>query len=286
MQVDQLLAMQRQFMAALREPLVGDSRARTDLPAGPGAPSPAFAAAAAWLTPSAALTPVDRLELYHRQYWYRLLDSLAEDFPATHRVLGTPRFWALLERYLTAEPPSRFSLRDLGAGLAAFVAARPAEVAHAAHVIDLVRLEYAWIVAFDAAELPAAPADALATTPLALQPHVTLLALRTPADTWWRRTEAGQPRGRLRPARRPDRFVAVYRDGLQRQLDRLHPAAHALLSAIASDGDLDRALEAAAPRLPPRRGAALIRSWFRQWTERRWLVARAGRAGPDATQRS
>lgn len=276
MRADELLAMQRQFLAALREPLVGDSRARTELPARPDAASAAFAAtAASWLTPSAALAAAARLELYHRQYWYRLLDSLAEDFPAVRRVLGASRFSALVERYVSAVPPHTFSLRDLGAGLAAFVAAHPAEVAHPAHVIDLARLEYAWLLAFEAAAQPAAPAAALATTPLALQPHVTLLALHTAADTWWRRTEAEQPRGRLGPATaRPGRFVAVFRDGLQRQVERLHPAAFTILHAVARDGDLGRALDAATPQLPRRRGASLVQAWFQRWTEGGWLVAR------------
>jgi hypothetical protein len=123
---------------------------------------------------------------------------------------------------------------------------------------------------------PSAPAAALATTPLALQPHLTVLALHTAADTWWRRTAADEPRGRLGPARAsPGRFVAVYRDGLQRRIDRLHPAAFTVLDAVARDGDLGRALDEATPVLPRRRGAALVQAWFQGWTERGWLVPRA-----------
>jgi len=273
MRADELLAMQRAFLAALREPLAGASRARTDLPARSSVTSPAFAATAeAWLTASEALDPVARLELYHRQYWYRLLDSLADDFPAVQRLLGAPRFAALVERYLADVPPHTFSLRDTGAGLAAFVAARSAEVPHAAHVFDLARLEYAWIVAFDAPARPSAPAAALATTPLALQPHLTILALHTAADTSWRT----QTRGRLRPATdAPSRFVAIAREGLERRIERLHPAAFTVLHAIERDGDLGRALDAAAPQLPRRRGQALVQTWFQAWTARGWLVPRA-----------
>jgi hypothetical protein len=277
---DRLLEMQRQLLAALREPLTGDGRARTELPPRAEPPSPAFVAAAAtWLTPSALLAPAERLGVYHRQYWYRLLDSLVEDFPAVRAVLGPPRFAQLIERYLAAHPPTTFTLRDAGAHLPAFVAAHPADLPHAAHVVDLARLEVAWIAAFEAAERPPAPADALASIPLGLQPHLTLLALRTPADTIWRRVVADEPPGRLRPAG-PARHLAVFRDGLARQVERLHPAAHALLAAIADGAALDAALDAAAPLLPARRGAALVRAWFETWAERRWLVP----AGPrDAT---
>ena len=54
-----------------------------------GEPSASFVATATrHLSPSATLDPVERLDLYHRQYWYRVLDSLQEDFPALEHLLG------------------------------------------------------------------------------------------------------------------------------------------------------------------------------------------------------
>jgi hypothetical protein len=58
--------------------------------------------------------PEERLELYHRQYWYRLLDSIEEDFPALRLLLGRAPFWRLVEEYLLAAPPTSFTLRHLG----------------------------------------------------------------------------------------------------------------------------------------------------------------------------
>ena len=67
-----LLKVQRRFMAALREPIFDGSRSRSALPARAGAVSPTFIETANDLiAPSATLQPVERLELYHRQYWYR-----------------------------------------------------------------------------------------------------------------------------------------------------------------------------------------------------------------------
>ncbi|MEZ4363047.1 MAG: DNA-binding domain-containing protein [Kofleriaceae bacterium] len=277
MRADELLALQRALLAALREPLTGDSRARTPLPPSAAAPPERFAATArAWLTPSASLDEPARLELYHRQYWFRALDSLEEDFPAVALLLGRAPFWELLERYLLAHPPRTHSLRYLGAGFADFLAQRTFALPHPVHAEELARLEWAWIEAFDAAELPAAPAEQLAEVPLGLQPHLTLLACRTAADALWLRAIEERPRGRLAPATEPPRrFVAVFRDGDTRDVERLHPAAFALLSSLAAQGSLAVALEAAAPRLPARRGAALVRGWFATWTARRWLVPRA-----------
>jgi hypothetical protein len=60
--------------------LRGDSRERTDGPRAWDGLAGFVATAEALLTPSAALDPVARLELYHRQCRYAA-DSLAEDFP-------------------------------------------------------------------------------------------------------------------------------------------------------------------------------------------------------------
>ncbi|MBK9033871.1 MAG: putative DNA-binding domain-containing protein [Myxococcales bacterium] len=299
----QLRALQRQFLAALARPLTGASRARTALPpddevtsgvsaiarpsaragrARTGLPiddevASAFAAVArALVTPSATLAAPARLELYHRQYWFRLLDALADDFPAVAWLLGPTAFAALCERYLRARPPATHTLADLGAGLARFVAATPAATSSPHHVTELAALEYAWCHAFTAGAGAAVAPAALATTPLALAPHLTLIAARTSVDRLWLRARAGAAPGRPGAvAASPRRFVAVFRDGLARDVERLHPAAHALLASIAATGALPAALEAAAPRLPARRGAAMVGAWFQTWTARGWLVARA-----------
>ncbi len=166
-----LLTLQRRFLGALREPIFGDSRARSELPPRAGDVSAAFVETAdALVRPSASMRPVERLELYHRQYWYRLLDSLAEDFPALRTFLGEEGFWSAAEDYLEAEPPRSFTLRHLGQGLADFLA-RTATGPDAVHAAELARLEWSLCVAFEAAEhTPVAPSDQAALPKLASAP--------------------------------------------------------------------------------------------------------------------
>ncbi|MCB9559778.1 MAG: putative DNA-binding domain-containing protein [Kofleriaceae bacterium] len=277
-----LAALQRRVVAALREPIGGASRARTDLPPRDVAASAAFVATANDLfTPSSALTAVERLELYHRQYWYRLLDSIAEDFPALRRALGRVGFWDLVEAYLEATPSRSFTLRHLGAGLADFVAAHPERVRHPVHAEDLARLEYALCLAFEAGARPAVAPERLGDLRLALQPHVQPLALRTAADTLWRRADAGRPRGRVAPpSPTPSRHVVVFRDDLVPTLERVHVGAYAILTAIAGTGSLDAAMArvAEAGVLPRRDAAARVTAWFQRWMRRGWLCE----AEPDA----
>jgi hypothetical protein len=218
------------------------------------------------------LAPVERLELYHRQYWYRLLDSLAEDFPALRRLLGEAAFWSLLERYLEANPPRSYTLRHLGAGLASFIAQGPGELPHPIHAEELARIEYALCRAFDAADQPAIPPNELAHARLALQPHLTLLGLRTPTDALWR--SGGRPQRPLRAASLwPTRYCAVFREGLALRVERLPTAAHAILATIARTGSLDQALTeiSATSKLLARREADRLREWFALWTSRAWL---------------
>jgi len=278
--VDELRARQHEVLAALARPLTGASRARAALPAG-AADDPAIAAlAAALIAPSATLDPAARLEIYRRQCWLRLLGALADDFPALRWLLGPTAFAALAERYLIAHPPARAAgLAELGAGLPAFIATTtPA----ALHAHELARLEAAWSRAFTAGDgAPVAAAD-LAQAPLALAPHLTILACRTAPDRLWQRARARGPRARLGVvAASPRVHVAVFRDHLARDVVRLHPAAHAILAGLTAGAGLGEALERAAPLLPARGAAARVRAWFRDWTARGWLVSAAAERGAE-----
>ncbi|MBI5490435.1 MAG: putative DNA-binding domain-containing protein [Deltaproteobacteria bacterium] len=271
-----LLTTQRRFFSALREPIFGDSRGRSELPDREGDVSREFVRTANELIlPSALLEPVERLELYHRQYWYRLLDSLAEDFPALRRLLGDKTFWDVIESYVEHVPSRSFTLRHLGRYLGDFVDEHPALAPHPLHAADLARLEYALCEAFEAAEHPALPPAELAGTRIALQPHLRLLALRTPVDTFRHRVQAGRKTAAPRPAAQTARrFVAVFRRGLRLQVDRLPRAAFEILSAIERTGSLDQAMDEVARRTDLRRllEAARVSAWFADWLGRGWLV--------------
>lgn len=273
MRVDRLRELQREVLAALERPLTGPSRTQAGLPER-GHADPAFAALArAVVAPSASLDESARLEVYHRQYWFRLLGALADDYPALRWLLGPRAFGALCERYLVAHPPDVRPLAELGARLPAFIAGDDGVTTDRGHAEELAQLEAAWAHAFAAGVGAPVAAAALPHVSLALVPHLSLLACRGAPDVLWQRARAGRPRGRLpRVASTPRCYVAVFRDGVHRDFTRLHPAAHAILAGITAEGSLAAALERAAPRLPRRGAAARVQRWFSEWTARGWIV--------------
>ena len=59
------------------------------------------------------------------QYWFRLLDCIAEDFPGLEAVLGIARCNRLYRAYLAKYPSRSFTLRNLGDRLPQFLADEP-----------------------------------------------------------------------------------------------------------------------------------------------------------------
>jgi hypothetical protein len=116
-----LAELQRQMAAAIMMPLTADEDMRANAPDG----RPMSAVAASFIAPNSQLTPFERLEIYNRQYWYRVLDALAEDFPVLRAVVGSRAFEQLSVEYLTAYPSRSFSLRNLGSKLAEWLADHP-----------------------------------------------------------------------------------------------------------------------------------------------------------------
>ena len=111
-------------------------------------PNPALRAS---LLGSPALSAEQGLAIYHNAYRARLLEALRGDYPAVHGWLGDAEFDALAGAYIAAHPSRHFSLRWLGAELANFIDTYLVP-AQAAPLGELARLEWAFGLAFDAAE--------------------------------------------------------------------------------------------------------------------------------------
>lgn len=176
---------QRRFFGALQLPLRGTSRRSTELPASDEPHDPWFLTTAdALIRPSPTLIPAECLELYHRQYWFRLLDSVAEDFPALRRLLGDESFWDLIESYLLAHRSTSFTLRHLGRHMPSFVESHLADATLRRRARDIAAIEWSLMESFEAAEAEVPSPDDVAGGFFTLQAHVRLLELETNSIDW------------------------------------------------------------------------------------------------------
>jgi hypothetical protein len=142
----------------------------------------------ALVKPNSRLSSFERLEIYHRSYWFRVLDAFSENFPGVRALLGAKQFERLRRRYLADCPSESFTMRDLGKHLAAWMERNPALAgANYAIALDMAKLEWAHVESFDAAEHPPlSPADVAALEPestLQLQPHLRLIEVGHEFDT-------------------------------------------------------------------------------------------------------
>src|ERR1700739_2193651 len=103
-----LAQLQREMARAVMMPLTFDADMAPESPNGRKMEQ----VAASFIAPNSKLSPFDRLEIYNRQYWFRVLGALAEDFPALRSVVGARAFEAISVAYLTAHPSRSFTLRN------------------------------------------------------------------------------------------------------------------------------------------------------------------------------
>jgi hypothetical protein len=258
--------LQREFFAAIQMPLRGTSRESTELtPNDEGHAEEFLAKARELMKPDGNLSSEERLELYHRQYWFRVLDSVAEDFPMLRKMAGEQVFWDLMEGYMIAWPSGSFTLRHLGRKMPEFVAGWDGlDETKRRWFSALARIEYAYMEIFEAADWEPVAPDELATVVLGLQPHVILLELPVPADLceeWESFTPVEEAVTRL----------AVWRGENRGRLQcRLDDVEYELLERLRKGGKLVDLFAEPASREPD---AEEISGWFTRWQERGWIAS-------------
>ena len=285
--------LQRAVFDVVRQPLTEDERMREQTLDGRSTK----AIAEEIVKPNDRLTSVERLEIYNRVYWFRLLSSLADDFPGLREVIGQEAFDKVLLGYLTEMPSVSYTLRDLGSRLEAWLREHPELISSNERMaLDMVRLEWADIEAFDAAEYPIlsqAELAGLGEDPVFhLQPYLQLLDLAYPVDQLLlklRETEEPEtdissnvvmmnhsdsaPRKRLPLPKIKKVFLAVHRQENIVYFKRLKPEGFALLRAIQQGQPLSQAIETSVNWSGKKleRVMEQLHDWFANWSQLGWF---------------
>jgi hypothetical protein len=285
-----LLELQRRMAEDVRRPLTSNFEMQRT--AGDG--EAVNTIAESYIAPNARLSSFERLEIYNRQYWFRLVSAAAEDFPTLNAVLGQKRFDALILAYLAENPSTSWTLRNLGARLPAFLEHHP-EFTGRRHrlAVDVARLEWAYVEAFDGAhQTPLTAEGARAVGPktrLSLQPHLQLLSLSYPADSLVLAVKKGTPEtdivsnaasrreGRTRVTlpsiRREQVHLAVHRYDDSVYYRRIERETFQLLRALRDRASVAEAAARAfeASKLAPPGQADCLRESFSLASELGWL---------------
>jgi hypothetical protein len=254
----------------------------------------------ALVKPNSRLSSAERLEIYSRSYWSRVLDALGEDFPGVRAVVGAKRFEQIRRRYLDDCPSESFTMRNLGKHLAAWME-RNWELVGANYevALNMARLEWAEIESFDASEYERlSPAEIAAlgpTSTLRLQPHLRMMQAGYEVDTLLlevrdsmkRRDGAARAitQTRIERARTLDPlFLAIHRHELVVHYKRLDGEMFRLLQTLGQGATIGDAVKVAysESRLTPEQCRQHVQDSFALFGALGWFCnSNAGHATPS-----
>jgi hypothetical protein len=228
------------------------------------------------ITRSRALSAVDRLEIYARAYYARLLECLRAEFPVLARALGEDLFDEFALGYLERSPSRSYTLNRLGADFPRYLdETRPPDGGWAEVVVDLATLEWAIAEVFDgpgvegrrlldSGELAAIPAERWPEARLLPVPCLRLLALRHPIRPYYTALRDG---AEATPPARSASYLALTRRDYVVRLHDLEPLEYAVLAALHEGQTVGTAVGIAAPATSLQRTTLAddLHRWFRNW---------------------
>jgi hypothetical protein len=221
--------------------------------------------AAELVTASAHQTRIERLDVYHSGYRARLVECLADDYPAMKYAMGDAAFEALCHEYVAAHPSRSPSLNRFGRHMAPFVLGRGGE--RAGFLRDLAVLEWTLVEkvhdapahAIDLEALERLPLDRWASARFTPSGAVVALDFDYPINAFFQAFKEG--RAPAIPEAAPTTTV-VYRRGWGLWRMDLTPAMRALLESLFAGVPLGEALDRVASQVESAHDVMLT---FREW---------------------
>lgn len=236
------------------------------------------------IAPSEQMSGEERLAIYARAYFARLLECMRSVFPCTLETLGEDAFDELALGYLERYPSRSYTLDRLGAEFARYLEetrpdlderGRPTET-WPDFLIELAGLERAIGEVFDGPgsegrpllatdDLRAISADRWPQARLVTSPCLRLLALKFPLNDYFTAVRNGESPEIPEPA---DSYLALTRREYVVRRHALKRPQFELLGALAGGETIGTAIERAA-RVSPEAIellAADLERWFREWT--------------------
>jgi hypothetical protein len=232
------------------------------------------------VTRSRALSGLERLAIYNRAYYARLLECLRESYPVLFRALGEEAFDGFALDYLQKYPSRSYTLNDLGANFPRYLReSRPADEPGPGwpdFVIDLAALEWTYNEIFDGPgvegrrllrpdRLRAIPPERWPEARLVAVPCLRLMELRYPVHLYYTAVRRRKEPEFSEPA---ETFLAITRRRyVIRRLELSRPQ-FVLVGALRRGQSVGEAIGLAIEGMGDNvEGlAADLHGWFREWT--------------------
>ena len=254
-----LRALEEWFIGAVTLPCAGDELA---------------AGARQILTRGPSLDESGRLEIYRYGYRARLVECLADDYPALQYALGSDAFEALCHEYIQRHPSSAPSLNAYGRHMASFCRTEASEpFALRDFAADLAALEWALVEVLHARMADALSLPALAAIPperwtsarLPPSPALRVLRFDYPVSAFF---QAFKTEEEAAVPEREASVTAVYRTDMTLWRMNLTPAMASLLEALFRGetlGDALGKLEEGLSEAEAGEAERSVMAWFQAW---------------------
>ncbi len=227
---------------------------------------------------TARLDTETRLGIYEQAFIARLVEALADTYPALKNAVGEGEFAQLTRDFAAHSPPVHFSIRYFGSHWSAFIPTALPGVKGKV-LSDLARWEWALSEAFDAADSVAlTKADLGRIEParwaglrFRLSPSLRRLCLHSNAVQWWRAASQKAARPTRWRSAKPVEW-ALWRAQLTTYFRSLPIDEAWALDAIAGGKSFGSMCEGLVQLVDaadaPTRAATLLQQWVRD----EWLV--------------
>lgn len=195
-------------------------------------------------------------------YFYRIRDSLKEDFPGILKLLGETGFHNLITRYLYKHPSTHYSLRYAGQKFPAFL--KKNRYKKFPFLSDLARFEQALLTTFDAPDaIPLTQEELQKLNPtewprlrLALVPSFQMIASPWPVDkiheTWI-------------PLKKKPVRLALWRHHFKVYYRSIAPLEHKMLRQIQRRASFAELCASITKKMGPAKATTVVTQYLQRW---------------------
>jgi Putative DNA-binding domain len=248
------------------------------------------------VAPSARLTSAERLAIYCRSYYARLVQCLESMFPILLRFLGNELFDKFALDYLDKHPPYSYTLDNVADAFPPHLAeTRPDAAARPDQreqwpdfIIELATLELAFMKVYDGPGVEGQPLPGIndvrgitLETIFDLRPVpvpcLRLFAFRYPVHDYLFAARRGETTGMPSPRAS---FVAMTRRNYRIKVHELTLPQHELLSSFDGDATVAQATDRSECLADYLGTETPLVDWLADWVAKGFVILNRSRAGP------